>query len=82
MTVPFLPGLVPQIKHEKAAYEKAAKEGPRYKKGDSFDLGMRVLLVHGDEVVADTQAHGFSAACDTFAAWCERTFPKAAVAAA
>jgi hypothetical protein len=42
--------LISQIEEEKAEYEEALKLGPKIPASTEPDLGMRVLLVHGDEV--------------------------------
>jgi hypothetical protein len=39
-----------QLEEEKREYEEAIKLGPKIPAGTEPDLGMRVLLVHGDEV--------------------------------
>ncbi|KAJ3271678.1 hypothetical protein HDV01_006457 [Terramyces sp. JEL0728] len=59
------------IKSEKAEYEKAVKVGPKYKAGDSVDLKMRVRLVHGDLVIADsaTESKGLAGACAVYKTW-------------
>mmetsp|Transcript_43714 Transcript_43714/g.139326 ORF Transcript_43714/g.139326 Transcript_43714/m.139326 type:complete len:349 (+) Transcript_43714:1235-2281(+) len=64
------------IAEEKAAYEAAVAAGPAHKVGEEVDLGMRVVLVHGDEVISDSQDGGFSAACDAFKGWVRRTYFK------
>jgi hypothetical protein len=55
---------------EKAAYEKAVKEGPRFAPGTAVDLDMNMLMVHGDEVIADSAALGSVAkACGVYKDW-------------
>ncbi len=39
------------------------------------DLGMRILLVHGDEVVADSSEGGLAHACNTYRDWIRRHWP-------
>lgn len=51
------------LKREKVEYEEAVKAGPRVM-GD-FDLGMRVRIVDGDEVIADTETDGSLATAAT-----------------
>jgi hypothetical protein len=64
-----------RVAREKAAYESALKVGPKYKPGDSVDLDMRVLLVHGDEVISDSQVDGgLTKACEKFKEWIGVTF--------
>ena len=57
------------ILSEHEAYLKALEEGPQYPPGSSVDLDMKVLLVHGDEVIADSQSAGLAAACEKYRAW-------------
>lgn len=54
---------------ERAAYDKAVQEGPKFPAGSSVDLDMRVMLVHGDEVVSDSNEAGLAAACKKFKGW-------------
>ena len=54
------------VAEERADYDKAVSAPPRT---DPVDLSMRMRLVHGDEVIADSASGGFDAACDAFAAW-------------
>ena len=62
---------------EGKAYKKAAAAGPRYPPGSAVDLRMRVLLVHGDEVIADSQADGsLAAACNKYKAWIQQHWPR------
>jgi Zn-dependent oligopeptidase len=57
------------VASEHAAYEKAVKEGPKYPRGSNVDLDMRVLLVHGDEVISDSSQSGFAGACAVYKEW-------------
>ncbi|KAJ3377243.1 Muskelin 1, intracellular mediator containing kelch motif, partial [Entophlyctis sp. JEL0112] len=59
------------VRREKVAYEEAIKSGPKYGPKDSVDLNMRVVLVHGDEVIADSEKleGGLSQACTEFEKW-------------
>lgn len=41
-----------QLAEEEKEYHEAVKAGPKVPAGGNVDLGMRVLLVHGDEVRA------------------------------
>lgn len=55
-----LPAVPLQLAEEAKDYEAAVKAGPKVAPGGDVDLGMRVLLVHGDEV-RRCSMHGFSA---------------------
>jgi len=61
---------------EKQDYEAAVKAGPRYKAGEEVDIGMRIRLVHGDELIADSGADGGSIqkACAQFKAWVRKHY--------
>lgn len=51
--------------------------------GEEPDLGMRVQLVHGDEVIADSStAGGLAAACATFKSWVRQEYFKDVAASA
>lgn len=39
------------------------------------DLGMRILLVHGDDVVADSSQAGLAQACETYKRWIHAHWP-------
>ena len=44
--------------------------GPKFAPGTSVDLDMRIVLVHGDEVVADSEAcGGLAPACEIYRQW-------------
>lgn len=51
----------------------------RLKPGDDVDIGMRVRLVHGDELIADSAVDGgFQGACQKFKLWVrQQYFPDA-----
>ncbi|KAJ9506361.1 hypothetical protein QJQ45_019497 [Haematococcus lacustris] len=70
------------LEQERAAYAEAVAAGPRLKPGEEPDIGMRVLLVHGDEVIADSADAGLAAAVAKFKAWVRATFFSAETAAA
>jgi hypothetical protein len=53
----------------KKDYDVAVREGPKYPQGSSVDLEMRVLLVHGDDIIADSNTAGLAAACTQYKAW-------------
>ena len=48
----------------------------RYKAGEEVDIGMRIRLVHGDELIADSGADGGSIqkACAQFKAWVRKHY--------
>ena len=69
------------VKSERAEYDAALREGPALPAGGGADLGMRVVLVHGAEVIADSGPAGgadaaqrFAAATAAFKAWVRRTY--------
>mmetsp|Transcript_12072 Transcript_12072/g.36231 ORF Transcript_12072/g.36231 Transcript_12072/m.36231 type:complete len:656 (-) Transcript_12072:500-2467(-) len=65
-----------KVASEKQAFEAGLKVGPKIPPGQEPDLGMKILLVHGDEVVADSsQEGGLSGACATYKNWLSNTFP-------
>ena len=57
------------VTSERAAYEEAVRVGPTHSAGSDIDLDMRVLLVHGDEVIADSATAGLAAACTVYKSW-------------
>lgn len=73
-----------KLAKEKAAFEEGVARGPRFaslekeKDGSSVvDLGARVVVVHGDEKVADSDVDGGLAGVDAaFRAWIEKNFPR------
>jgi Zn-dependent oligopeptidase len=67
------------VESERRAYEKAVAEGAA---GGDVDLDMRMLFVHGDEVIADSaeNGQGFLKACETFKSWIHAKWPKTATA--
>ncbi|GLC57208.1 hypothetical protein PLESTB_001198900 [Pleodorina starrii] len=63
------------LQEEEADYVAAAASGPAVSPGQPFDLGMRVRLVHGDELIADSREDGgLAGACDKFKAWVDKTY--------
>eukprot|EP00197_Chlamydomonas_leiostraca_P012787 CAMPEP_0202859018 /NCGR_PEP_ID=MMETSP1391-20130828/1317_1 /ASSEMBLY_ACC=CAM_ASM_000867 /TAXON_ID=1034604 /ORGANISM="Chlamydomonas leiostraca, Strain SAG 11-49" /LENGTH=626 /DNA_ID=CAMNT_0049538015 /DNA_START=77 /DNA_END=1957 /DNA_ORIENTATION=- len=62
------------LAEEKTAYEEAVKAGPAIPPGQEPELGMRVVLVHGDEVIADSDNGGLAAAVKTFKGWVRKQF--------
>ncbi|KAI8616387.1 oligoendopeptidase [Chytriomyces sp. MP71] len=64
------------VTKERAAYQEAVTKGPKYSAGDAVDLEMRVLLVHGDEVISDSNEGGITAACQQFSKWIGANFSK------
>ncbi len=44
--------------------------GPKFAAGENVDLDMRVVLVDGDEVIADSAVvGGLAPACDIYKTW-------------
>ncbi|KAJ3076621.1 hypothetical protein HDU98_001630 [Podochytrium sp. JEL0797] len=64
------------VASEKKAYDEAIQKGPKFGPKDPVDLDMRVILVHGDEVIADSKElkGGLSEACEKFVEWIGVTF--------
>jgi len=62
------------LREEKIEYEAAAAAGPAIKPGQEPDLGMRVILAHGDEVISDSLEGGLAAATTKFKTWVRATF--------
>ena len=55
---------------ERQEYASAVKSGPVYAPCTSVDLDMRVKLVHGDVVVADSETSGgLYPACEQYKEW-------------
>lgn len=54
---------------EKAAYLDGISKGPKITPGSPVDLDMRVLLVHGDDVIADSNDGGLTNACAVYKQW-------------
>ncbi len=63
-----------QLESEKAEYEAGVKAGPALPPGTEPDLGMRVRLVHGDEVISDSAQGGLAAAHTQFKKWVRKNF--------
>ena len=63
------------MEEEHKAYKAVVAAGTKFPPGSEVDLGMRVLLVHGDDVIADSQADGsLQAACSKFKQWVRKTY--------
>jgi hypothetical protein len=72
-------GCSAQLEEEKKDYAEAVKAGPKYGPGEEVELGMQVVLVHGDEVIADSAVDGsFQAACKKFKGWVQKAYPMPA----
>lgn len=54
---------------ERQQYDSAVAAGPTYPAGHDVDLAMRVLLVHGDDIIADSNNGGLAAACEVYRKW-------------
>lgn len=64
-----------RVAEERRAYDEAAAAGPALAPGQEPDLGMRIILVHGDETIGDSEAHGgLAPALAKFKAWVRRTY--------
>lgn len=66
-----------KVDAERHAYKAAVAAGPRFPPGTPVDMGMRVVLVHGDDVIADSQADGsLLAACTKYKEWIQKHWPR------
>eukprot|EP01063_Lacrimia_lanifica_P016002 TRINITY_DN22630_c0_g1_i1.p1 TRINITY_DN22630_c0_g1~~TRINITY_DN22630_c0_g1_i1.p1 ORF type:complete len:633 (+),score=226.34 TRINITY_DN22630_c0_g1_i1:33-1931(+) len=65
---------------EKKDYAAAVQAGPKYSDKDDVAklLNMRMRLVHGDRVIADSDESGFSASCEAYRKWIVDAFPAKA----
>ncbi|KAK9843964.1 hypothetical protein WJX81_000584 [Elliptochloris bilobata] len=64
-----------RVLEERSAYDEAAAAGPTLAPGQEPDLGMRVILCHGDETIGDSEADGgLAPALAKFKAWVRRTY--------
>jgi len=57
------------VAHEKKQYDEAIASGPALTAGSNVDLDMRVLLVHGDQVISDSNDGGLTNACRIYKEW-------------
>ena len=69
------------VASERVEYDEAIRKGPALPPGGGADIDMRVLLVHGAEVIADSGPPGgadaaqrFAQATAAFKAWVRRTY--------
>ena len=63
------------LKEEKEAYEKSLEEAKASEKVGAVDLDMRIRIVDGDDVLADTEEDGsFLATCAKFEAYVKDRF--------
>ncbi|KAJ3174967.1 hypothetical protein HK101_010792 [Irineochytrium annulatum] len=68
-------GLEERLSREKVAYEAAITEGPKFAPGDAkVDLDMKVMFVHGDEVIASSDNGGLQSAIGRFREWIRKTY--------
>ena len=74
-------GIEEVVAAERADYDAAVAAGPAIPPGGDADLDMRVLLVHGDETVADSADGGLAAAEARFKRWVGARAPPAAASA-
>ncbi|KAI9206249.1 oligoendopeptidase [Polychytrium aggregatum] len=59
-----------KLESERKGYQEGLKAGPKYSAGTNVDLDMNVLLVHGDDVIADSrQTQGLAEACKIYKNW-------------
>lgn len=66
-----------KLEEEEKEYRAAVAAGPAIPPGQEADLEMRIRLVHGDELVADTDADGgLAAACAKYKAWIRERWPR------
>lgn len=73
-----------KLAKDKVAFEEGVARGPKFaslekKEGDSssLDLGARIVVVHGDDKVADSGVDGGLAGADAaFRAWIEKNWPR------
>ncbi|KAI8612484.1 oligoendopeptidase [Chytriomyces sp. MP71] len=65
-----------KLTKEKEDYFVGLERGAKYGPNDSVDLDMRVILVHGDEVISDSAAlsGGLKEATDVFTQWIGSNF--------
>ncbi len=54
---------------ERKAYDDARATGPKFPAGARVDLDMRIMLVHGDDIIADSEPQGLVEACATYRTW-------------
>lgn len=59
------------LESEKAAYDAALVVGAKLKPGATVDLDMKVLLVDGDELIANSDEEGLWKACEAYKGWLE-----------
>ncbi|GAX73907.1 hypothetical protein CEUSTIGMA_g1357.t1 [Chlamydomonas eustigma] len=55
-------------------YEEAVAKGPAISRGSEPDLGMRIILAHGDDVIGDSGKTGLQQACNEFKSWVQKTY--------
>jgi hypothetical protein len=65
------------LKEEKAAYDKKRAECATTPSCENVDLNMRIRIVDGDDVLADTAEDGsFLATCKKFEDYVQKRFAK------
>lgn len=57
------------VTSERIAYEEGIKIGPKHAVGTDVDLSMRIMLVHGDDIISDSSTNGLVDACDVYKKW-------------
>lgn len=67
-----------KIARERKAFERGVAEGPKFSDLSKIDLGARVVVVHGDEKVADSKDddQGLAGVDAKFRAWIEKNWPR------
>lgn len=67
-----------KLARERAAFERGVAAGPRFPDLGSIDLGARVVVMHGDEKVADSgeEIEGLAGVDAKFRAWIEKNWPR------
>jgi hypothetical protein len=63
------------LEEEEKEYRQAVAAGPAIAPGQEPNLNMRVRLVHGDELVADSAEGGLAAACKKYKEWIAKNWP-------
>jgi hypothetical protein len=76
LLAPLQTPLKQKLEEEEEAYRKAVAAGPAIAPGQQADLEMRIRLVHGDELIADTETDGgLAGACAKYTEWIRKTWP-------
>jgi len=67
-----------KIARERKAFEEGVAAGPKFSDLSSIDLGARVVIMHGDEKVADSgeDERGLAGVDAKFRAWIDKNWPR------